>query len=618
MSSDVLNLNARVELQAAAAGKPAKVSILAYSGNPMDVGGYGTVVIDLAGLEMPGTIPLLADHDASLAGVAGSGTPRVLAGNLLVEGTLAATAAGNQIRDLGASGVPLQASVGVAPGDRQPVRPGESVTANGRTFTAGPRGMILVKTGSLREVSITPLGADPSTSVSITAKGQPMTTEISTATPGVSAEIQAERARVRDIRAVCRGEYPEFESQAIECGWSVDQLKIKLFDEAPRTQQLAELRASRPSAVGRHGGGRASVDAPARDVIMASALLMAGRGDVAVKHVHNGERLANSLSRPAGWPEIAATALRAEGRDVPHDRTELLRAAFSTTSLPNALGSSVEKIALSVFLESASTALAVCRPVSASTFRAGKALRLAAASKLEKIGPTGEIKHGVLTEDAFDYQVSSYARMFGISREDLINDDAGILAELPLALGNESARTLNDLFITTLVAGDGTFYSSGHGNKLTGGSSALSINGLTSAVATLRTRTDADGRVIGFVPMTLVVPAALENTAREILFSQNMMRDQTVDRQPTANPIQSLNLALAVEARLDTASTAAWYLFAQSFHGAILLATLGGRMGAIVETAQAEFDTLGWQWRAYMDVGVSLGEYRATVKSAGS
>src|SRR5690606_517520 len=106
-----------VEMQAAAGDRPARISILAYSGGTMTVGGWGEVALDLAALELPATIPLLGDHDATLDGVAGSGSPRVEGGRLAVEGTLAATPTGERIKQLARDNVPMQASVGVRPGD---------------------------------------------------------------------------------------------------------------------------------------------------------------------------------------------------------------------------------------------------------------------------------------------------------------------------------------------------------------------------------------------------------------------------------------------------------------------------------------------------------------------
>jgi hypothetical protein len=50
----------------------------------------------------------------------------------------------------------------------------------------------------------------------------------------------------------------------------------------------------------------------------------------------------------------------------------------------------------------------------------------------------------------------------------------------------------------------------------------------------------------------------------------------------------------------------------------IEVAFLNGREMPVIETAEAEFDTLGIAVRAYHDFGAALQEYRASVRSAGS
>ena len=47
------------------------------------------------------------------------------------------------------------------------------------------------------------------------------------------------------------------------------------------------------------------------------------------------------------------------------------------------------------------------------------------AGDFEEIGATGEIKNSTLTEETLSNQVKTYGRMFGITRQMLINDDLG-------------------------------------------------------------------------------------------------------------------------------------------------------------------------------------------------
>src|SRR5947209_7423420 len=100
---------------------------MAYGGGMMSVDGFGDVAIELSGLSMPPSVPLLGDHASTLQGVAGVGIPRIEAGRLHVDGNLTSNETGQRIIALARDGVPLQASVGVAPSDRMRVQAGDSI-----------------------------------------------------------------------------------------------------------------------------------------------------------------------------------------------------------------------------------------------------------------------------------------------------------------------------------------------------------------------------------------------------------------------------------------------------------------------------------------------------------
>jgi len=49
-----------------------RLEIVAYTGGLMTVPGWGPVAVALDGLDIAGQVPLLADHDARVAGVVGT------------------------------------------------------------------------------------------------------------------------------------------------------------------------------------------------------------------------------------------------------------------------------------------------------------------------------------------------------------------------------------------------------------------------------------------------------------------------------------------------------------------------------------------------------------------
>src|SRR5690606_7002507 len=112
------------------------------------------------------------DHVNAVSAVAGHGMPRVQNGQLTIEGHLSQTTeAGKLVVSLAREGLQLGASVGVHPDKVERVRAGDKATVNGKQLTAGQRGLTIIRSGSLREVSLTPVPADSTTSVSVAAKG---------------------------------------------------------------------------------------------------------------------------------------------------------------------------------------------------------------------------------------------------------------------------------------------------------------------------------------------------------------------------------------------------------------------------------------------------------------
>jgi hypothetical protein len=276
----------------------------------------------------------------------------------------------------------------------------------------------------------------------------------------------------------------------------------------------------------------------------------------------------------------------------------------------------LNKLALDAFQELSENWRSISKVISAPDFKTTKAIRLSPATKFEIVSPGGELKHGDLAEEVFELQVATYGKFISIDRTAIVNDDLAILQDLPTILGTESARTVSDLVFDLLNQAGSGFFSPSKGNLLTGASSELSFDALAEAIKRIRTQKDRDGRPIGLVPTTLLVPAALEAKARQLLNSQQLFRSGG-DQLPMGNPLASAGLQLVVEPRLDSASTKAWYLFARPTDSPILVAFLRGNQGVTVEQVDPPAERLGYVWRAYMDVGAALGEYRAVVKATG-
>jgi hypothetical protein len=95
------------------------------------------------------------------------------------------------------------------------------------------------------------------------------------------------------------------------------------------------------------------------------------------------------------------------------------------------------------------------------------------------------------------------------------------------------------------------FFIAGNNNLLR---DVLGFNGIPHVVTLMRTQKDLDGKIVGIQPSALMVPAPLDFTARQLLNSAQLFRDQTTDLRPSGNPLQGIGIQLAIEPRLDANS----------------------------------------------------------------
>lgn len=162
--ADAYRFLAPAELPAAPQGQARTLKGVAYSGGVIEPHHYwGRVVFDLASVEIPPAVPVLVDHDRSrrvgVAQMAVEGNALTITGGRLLTNEDA-----RQVADDADAGFPFQLSVHIEPSNVQRVEPGETVTINGAQHF-GP--IHVFRDSRIREVSLTPTGADHRTSAQV-------------------------------------------------------------------------------------------------------------------------------------------------------------------------------------------------------------------------------------------------------------------------------------------------------------------------------------------------------------------------------------------------------------------------------------------------------------------
>ncbi len=639
-----------ISIEAAASDEKAvpKFSMVAYTGGPMRIEGFDhPVVVDLEGISIDRqNIPIRLDHNPK-QGVGHTDRVVIEHGQILAEGLVSRdTSWARDVTKSGQRGFPWQASIGASILDAQFIPNGQTVHVNGRTFE-GP--LYIVRKSILKEISFVDSAADDKTSARIAAQSgdapsmenevqeqadktaetvntqekhvctcqtkTPETLQAAAADPVVDMRqrIAAETKRIQDIRTVCNGKYADIEAKAIEEGWEVTKCELEV------------LRASRPKAPAGHIRTANHTGA----VLEASALMTSGEFSSASLEKHFDEKTLEAASklRGVGIQELADLAC---GQHLPKFRSDpaaWLQAAFSTTSLPGILSNVAHKMLLEGFNLTDQTWRSICKLASVGDFKEHTRYRLTNDFKFEKVGPDGELKHGKLGEEQFGNKADTHGIMFALTRQMIINDDLGAFAEIPRLIGMGAGDAINDAVWPLLLSLVGTgFFSTANKNYKAGADTALSIDSLSTARQLFRKQSKPgknSKRPLGIMPHILLVPTALEDLAVQLMTSKELLMTTAEGvPAPRTNPQVGRYQVVSTEyiggEFLDNGSDKAWYLFADPrILAAVEVAFLNGKDSPTVERADADFNTLGVQFRGYIDFGTRQQDNRAAVLMKG-
>ncbi len=422
-----------------------------------------------------------------------------------------------------------------------------------------------------------------------------------------------ETRRIAEVRRICRGEFPEIEAKAIDEGWELTRCELEV------------LRASRAEApavhVARETHTPEVLEAVAFSAAGGSAALMEASYDALV--LEAAERL-----RGIGIQEFCELA---SGMRLPRYRRDAngwLRAAFSTTSLPGILSNVANKSLLEGYNYIEDTWRRICKIATVNDFKEHSRYRMTGSFKFEKVGPDGELKHGKVDEQKFGQRADTHGIMFALTRQMIIDDDLGALSEIPRQIGMGAAEAISDavwaLLLSNPTQSDGkTFFHADHKNYREGADTALTVDGLTAAEVAFAEQIKPNGRPLGVPARLLLVPTALKVPAQLLMTSINLNETTTANKgKPQSNPhagkyevVSSVYLSSAAFAG---ASNKAWYLWADPNRLPTLeVAFLGGVDRPTVERADADFNTLGIQFRGYIDFGVREQDFRGALKMKG-
>ena len=672
--------------------KSPEFTMQAYGGGRLHLGNFPhPAVIAAEGVEVHGgadTIPILRDHDGKRP--VGHGKPIVASDSLQVEGTISQTSDdAKQIIEASRNGYPWQASIGGRMTEKPTfVKAGKTVTVNGRR-QSGP--VYVVNAFMWTETSVVSVGADAdraTTSIAATQDPEGLDMDFNewleaqgfedvndaqrqTLRAAYDAEhrsddaIELEKLKASDALDGMRREAIKVSKEmkkisriAAQYGDRcddalIDSLEAKALtgDISAETFELELLKASRPLP---NGSGTAPSYAGADcNAITAALCNSIGMDEESVADslkaevgVKAADKAMNDAATLRGFNvhKLIHTVLHAHGRSVSPgqgiDDSVLASAlecgsnirasaGFSTVSLPGILSRVANKAMLQSYNSGAGVAREFCAETDTTDFKQFDRYRMTEAGDFEEIGATGEIKNSTLTEETLSNQVKTYGRMFGITRQMLINDDLGAMLAIPSLLGKMAARTLEKSVISLLAnastgaASTNFFFSTSTAKKkanyAAGAATALDIDALGTAYKLFLDQVDSQGNPIMVEPSLLLVTNKNAVNARK-LFNDAAYRFTNADtKETTENQWQGMFRPLVSPflSQLGTTEDESYLLPAPTDTAVINIAYLRGQRAPVISQSDVDFQQLGVQMRGVFDFGVALWDQRLAVKMAG-
>ena len=530
----------------------------------------------------PGPVPLLLDHVNSTAAMAGRlESLRIERRQLIGLARFTDAPAADEGWALARSGVAVSVGAAVDPAHLQPQARGPDLATRWR----------------LREVSLTPIGADDravTRFLSEPTMTDPITTidherEGAEDRPAHRYELAVRRAasvaglpeaavdallardyasRTDAVTAVVRAHREAVEAAApVHAGHParVPSAFASPREEAPGPLQLAVERCLRGEGAG---------ERPLVELLRASGYEGRTGGDV----------LKNALTgtRPENW----------------------LKRSLSTSDLPQLLLETGDRRLQERYQEAPRGVLQVARERPLADFKGAGIVDVGLVGQAVKILEGGEINYTSINESATKYKPVRYGVGLKFTFESMANDDLNGLADaieeiratIPEAQATELVSLLSaGASNNGALAPDGLqLFATAHANSVTG---SMNITGLEDAVKSLRKQKTVGGRMLNLAPGYIMCGPELESSATQLLSAS-----WTATVPENANPWK--NLQLLIEPGITDQT---WYLVASGPRRPLELGTVAGMPRMLSEP---EFDTSAMKYKIEGAFGVAVADHR--------
>ncbi|MBI5523361.1 MAG: hypothetical protein HY910_12090 [Desulfarculus sp.] len=627
-------------------------------------------VLLMSGLQpMPGQVPLLDSHSRfTTANVLGSARDiRRQGEQLIARAFFAGAPSGQQAFALVEEGHLTDNSVGYRVNAATWIESGRTVEIEGRQFT-GPKKV--VTNWSLKEVSLTPIGADEAAKVRAAnhkREGEERTMnkelrayleKLGLAQDATDEEAQRYWAEVRQRAGAPEGERGHHREPApapappAPEGGGAPPAPPAGGGEDQRAQQAAQAERARAAEIVQMCRAHGVEDQAMADMVTSGKtpdqcgreilVMVAQRGGIGggggyrppvnfEKDERDKFRAAalDGLSMRAGLPvpkpapgheelrgytlvEMARESLRRAGQPTGGQVLDMVGRSLTTSDLPNVLADVANKSVMLGWEGSPETWPLWAAEGSTNDFKPGKEVRLGEFDDLDEMTDEDpEYTYGSLKDAMEQYAVATYGKAIRISRKLIINDDLNQLVTVAQAMGESASRKVGDVAWAALIGnsamGDGkALFHADHSNIAT--IPAFDVDGLGLAIQKMNAQMDLrKKRRIRVPPTFFLAPTALYVTA-EKFFGSEVIGTQA---EPNIkNPFTGIfpQPNRVYEPRLDDFGANIFFLAGPKGRTVKVFFLLGNKTPYI--DWQGDWDTDGRKGKVRIDVGAKAMDWR--------
>lgn len=488
------------------------------------------------------------------------------------------------------------------------------------TETIGADGQVIVTRTDWEpfEMSFVPIPADPNTHVR-KHEGTSMPDDNATATDiqptgQVMTRIQALEAYEMTAR---HGLPANFARALIEDGTSMAEFRKIVLNERAKSAARTQI-SSRSGATSEGDDTFENPEFLSRAIEGALYARMSGKAPEGPARefmgrslLQIGEVILSSRGERVSWSNRSAIADKVLSRGYGGG-------GLSTSDLPTLLGTSGHRVLQDAYTAAQSPIKDFARRRDAVDFRPLMMAKVGEAPALKKVLEGGEVQHGGVNEAKESFRLNTFARIFGVSRQAIINDDLYAFSQVNQSWGRACANMESDELVALLTANSGAgvnlddgnpIYTTARKNKATSGG-AIGATTLDDARKAMRVYTGLDGKtLIGSNPKHMLVGPSKETEAQQFLATTLYPATPT-----NGNPFAGL-INLHVEPRL---AGNAWRLFADpSEVPSLVMANLTGFDGPMLDV-QPGWSTLGVEFRCVLDFGCGVEDWRGSYLNPGN